>query len=62
MLYDAITQFLDQNYQVLMLRIDRSKSINAASARVIAWINPILQHILIHEFSKTGHSRRTFLI
>jgi hypothetical protein len=45
-----------------MLRIDRSKSINAASARVIAWINTILQHILIHEVSKTGHSGRTFIV
>jgi hypothetical protein len=62
MLYESITQFLDQNYQVLMLRIDRSKSINAASVRVIAWINTILQHILIHEVSKTGHSGRTLIV
>lgn len=53
--YDSFMQFLGQNYQVLMLRKDRSKSINAASGSFIADINLILQHISIHEISKTGY-------
>lgn len=57
--YVSFMQFLGQNYQVLMLRKDRSKSINAASGGFIADINLILHHISNHEISKTGYRRGT---
>jgi hypothetical protein len=43
--YEAFTQYLNRNYQVLFLRKDRSTTINAAFILLIVYINPILQHI-----------------